>query len=158
MPLSKLPKTFGLGDGLKKGDFPHHFNVKGNYGYVGKTPALRYYGIDQFNTADREDFIRWHDGVKGNWFDFEKELLDYCKNDVKILSEACLKFRVDFIKASEGLDPFRSLTIASATMAVFKKNYLRENYEVVTREEKEVAELEGRHAVPEIRTMTGRFC
>ena len=41
-------------------------------------------------------------------------------------------------------------------MAVYKKNFLRENYQVITGEEKEVSELEGRGPVPELRTLTGK--
>ena len=41
MPLSHMPKTFGLGEFTKKGDFPHAFNVKANYGYVGAYPSIK---------------------------------------------------------------------------------------------------------------------
>ena len=38
MPLSNFPKTFGIKE-LKKGFFPHYFNIKKNYKYIGKVPS-----------------------------------------------------------------------------------------------------------------------
>ena len=42
MPLSAFPKTFGLTE-LKKGFFPHLFNVPDNQNYVGEIPAKDYF-------------------------------------------------------------------------------------------------------------------
>ena len=42
-PLSSLPSQFGL-QGVEKGDFPHDFNLKKNYNYVGELPAPENYG------------------------------------------------------------------------------------------------------------------
>lgn len=44
MALSKLPKTFGLGDDFKKGYFPHLFNTVQNENYIGPLPDISYYG------------------------------------------------------------------------------------------------------------------
>ena len=42
MPLSSFPKTFKLTE-LKKGYFPHKFNIPENQEYVGPVPAIDYY-------------------------------------------------------------------------------------------------------------------
>jgi len=42
MPLSAFPKTFGLTE-LRKGYFPHKFNISENQAYVGPVPAIDYY-------------------------------------------------------------------------------------------------------------------
>ena len=57
MTLSQLPKTFGLGDATKKGDFPHAFNVKANYDYVGSYPDISYYNVDSKKDLERTRLI-----------------------------------------------------------------------------------------------------
>ena len=42
MPLSAFPKTFGLTE-LRKGYFPHQFNIPEHQTYVGPVPAIDYY-------------------------------------------------------------------------------------------------------------------
>ena len=65
-----------------------------------------------------------------NHFDFQEELLKYCRSDVDILRKCCLKFRSMFKeitkkKYSKGIDPFKKcITIASACNLVFRKNFL----------------------------------
>lgn len=153
MALAKLPKTFGL-EGAKKGDFPHFFNIATNYGYVGPYPHISCYGMDIKSTEDRKTFMAWYDTKKDEVFDFEKELLDYCRNDVRILAESCLKFRQLLLDIG-GIDPFNYISIASTCMAVFKNNFLEEEYEVVTLEEHKSAEREKRPAHPIIISVKG---
>lgn len=153
MPLSRLPKTFGL-QNVKKGDFPHLFNKKENYGYKGPYPSLEHYAVNNRSTQDRQALIEWHETIKNRVFDFELELLDYCRNDVRILSESCLKFRGDFMQVTEGLDPFLYMTIASATMNVFKRNFLKEELQVVSLEEAEDAFREKRPPTHKTVSMT----
>ena len=43
LPLKILPKTFGFEHKSIKLDFPHMFNKRSNYNYVGRYPKLRYY-------------------------------------------------------------------------------------------------------------------
>ena len=125
MSLSKLPKTFGL-DGAKKGDFPHTFNTSANYGFVGGYPTLEHYGIDMKKREEREEFIKWYDSVKHQKFDFERELLEYCVNDVDILAKAVLEFRKHLLETTK-VDPLNYVTIASTTMGVYKHNFLEED-------------------------------
>ena len=42
MPMSAFPKTFGLTE-LRKGYFPHQFNIPDHQTYVGPVPSLDYY-------------------------------------------------------------------------------------------------------------------
>ena len=77
------------------------------------------------NTKDREVFKTWHDAcVKENYvFDFQKELLEYCRSDVDILRRSMLKFRKDFIQL-ENIDPLQYITIASVCMTIYRSNYM----------------------------------
>ena len=60
-------------------------------------------------------------------FDFQHEILTYCRSDVDILRRCCLEFRELFRDVTD-IDPFKScLTIASACNLVFRTNFLKEN-------------------------------
>jgi hypothetical protein len=96
MALKKLPKIFGLEDA--KGDFPHLFNVEENQNYVGPFPDIKYFDIDSKSTAERADFIKWHETQKDKIFNFQEEILKYCITDVDILREACSRFRAMVLK------------------------------------------------------------
>ena len=147
MKLSALPKAFGLKE-LKKGWFPHFFNTRDNQQYKGPYPVPKYYGIDFMSTKEREEFLKWHEDKKDEVFDFRKEMLDYCRSDVDILRQACLKFR-DLLMNATGqqreiindkgkmekkwfgaVDPFDSVTIASVCMNVFRTKFLEEEWRV----------------------------
>ena len=68
-------------------------NTKEYQDYAGEFPPLSMYSLDRMPSSDRAAFISWHDGQRGKFFDFQKELLAYCRLDVTILRLACLKFR-----------------------------------------------------------------
>ena len=97
MPLSDFTRTFDIPD-IEKGLFPHH----------------------------GRRLIRWHEEHKSERFVFDEELSRYCEADVALLKEGCMKFRTSFLSATAG-DPFRQITIASACMEVFRKNFLTAN-------------------------------
>lgn len=78
MGLSKLPATFGLTE-LKKGYFPHFFNTPDNQTYVGRLPAAEFYNPDAMSPSDRQKFYSWYDTRKNEEFDFQKEMLEYCR-------------------------------------------------------------------------------
>jgi ribosomal protein S20 len=137
-PLSTFPKTFGLSE-LKKGYFPHYFNKKCNQSYVGKLPAKKHYGYDQMKREQRQQFLEWYNKkVEENYvFDFQKELIEYCRSDVDILRRGCLKLREEFLEIAN-IDPFQYLTIASVCMAIYRSKYLKENtIAVVDKEQKD---------------------
>jgi len=137
MKLSALPKSFGLTE-LKKGWFPHFFNKDENQHYVGPYPNPEYYGVDYMANKEREDFMRWHDTKKNEIFDFETEILEYCRSDVDILRQSCIKFRHLLMSATGtqiekinkkgqvvtdivgGVDPFDYTTIASGRNVAYQ--------------------------------------
>ena len=110
MALSKLPKTFGFKE-LKKGYFPHFFNIPSNQDYVGPYPEPKFYGAEYMSVKDNVEFLKWHKTKNLSTFDFKNELLDYCISDVDILSKACNEFRNLFKKITkkndheDGVDP-----------------------------------------------------
>ena len=143
MPLSAFPKTFGLKE-LKKGFFPHYFNIKKNYNYVGKVPALKYFGYNSMKTKQRKELIKWWVGKRATNYvwDQAKEMREYCISDVDILKRCCIKFRQQFLDVAN-IDPFRYTTIASVCMAIYRSDYIVDDfaenypYEGTTKEKKE---------------------
>jgi len=92
MKLAALPKSFGLIE-LITGLFPHYFNRRENQQYIGAYPNPECYEHSYFNVQERADFLKWYETVTNMQFDFQKEILEYCRSDVDILRKACLKFR-----------------------------------------------------------------
>ena len=135
MGLAKFPKTFGQ-DELCKGYFPHYFNKDENQEYVGPLPCQDNYGVNYMKPEAREKFMVWHqEQVDNNYvFDFQQEILKYCRSDVDILAECCKMYREMFKKATDtnndetGLDPFDSATtIASYCMQVYRTKFLKKD-------------------------------
>ena len=116
--LATLPKTFGFSE-LKKGYFPHLFNIPGNQNYVGSIPAKHYYDPDHMkpNCNNRSKFLKWYDErVEENYvFDFQKELRMYCPSDVDILRRSMMTFRDDFLKI--GIRDLKQATFLSTRTA-----------------------------------------
>jgi len=114
MPLSAFPKTFGLTE-LCKGYFPHKFNCPEHQNYVGPVPALDYYMPETMSPEGKQAFETWHQEQRANnlVFDFQKELVAYCKSDVRLLKQGCLTFKRLF-ETLAGFNPFEHITIASA--------------------------------------------
>ena len=110
---------------LKKGYFPHYFNKECNENYVGPIPSKKHYGYNQMKPGERAKFLKWYDDrISENYvFDFEKEIVDYCRSDVDILRRSLIKFREDFIQL-ENIDPLRYITIASVCMTIYRSNYM----------------------------------
>jgi G:T-mismatch repair DNA endonuclease (very short patch repair protein) len=148
MSLASLPKAFGFTE-LKKGYFPHFFNTRGNQTYVGAYPEPHYYGADYMSTSAREDFMQWYAKVSSEGeFNFQEEMLAYCRSDVDILRRACLKFREQMLEVTGTLtqnedgeaiwgggavDPFNYMTIASVCMGVYHSKFLEEHFKVVVK-------------------------
>jgi len=114
MPLSAFPKTFGLTE-LRKGNFTHKFNIPENQEYVGLIPTIDYYIPKALSPKGRQEFEKWHQEQRNKHevFDFQKELVAYCKSDVRLLKEGCLTFKRLF-EAKAGFNPFEHITTASA--------------------------------------------
>ena len=135
MALAKFPKTFGQ-DELCKGYFPHYFNKDENQEYVGPMPCQDDYGANTMKPEAREKFMAWHqEQVVNNYvFDFQQEILKYCRSDVDIMAECCKLYREMFRKATDtthddtGLDPFDTAsTIASYCMQVYRTKFLKKD-------------------------------
>ena len=110
-PLSAFPATFGLKE-LKKGYFPHSFNTPEHQSYKGRIPAMSYYDPDGMKVEEKK-FEKWYSEQRGV-YDFEKELLGYCKSDVELLKRGCEAFVKQF-KKEANFNPFEKCsTIASA--------------------------------------------
>jgi hypothetical protein len=127
MRLADFPKTFGL-DELAKGYFPHLLNRKENQNYVGPLPSSPYYHPNGMSPAEKETFLKWYHDLKENnyVFNFQEEILSYCRSDVDILRRCCLEFR-ELFRDVTNIDPFeKCLTIASACNLVFRTNFLKE--------------------------------
>ena len=89
---------------LTKGHFPHKFNTAEKQNYVKLHPDKSYYDYDQMKKKDRKKIDEWYETTKGETFDFEQEMFNYCKSDVDILRKGCLKLRELFIQIAN-IDP-----------------------------------------------------
>ena len=128
MSLSKFPKTFGMPE-LCKGYFPHLFNKEENQDYIGPIPDVGYYSHNTMKPEARKAFLAWHkEQVESNYlFDFEKEIVKYCRSDVDILRKCCIEFR-EMLREITGIDPFeKCLTIASTCHEVYRTNFLKKD-------------------------------
>ena len=115
MTLSAFSETFGLTE-LKKGFFPHFFNRSENQQYVGPLPEPHYYDPDGMSPQRKKEFEDWYKQRKEeeNVFDFQKELIEYCRSDVELLKQGCEQFRKLFF-CQAGFDPTeKCVTIARA--------------------------------------------
>jgi hypothetical protein len=130
MSLAALPKAFDLPPEKNKGYFPHLFNTQANQNYVGPLPDKEYYCPDSMFDKNYENFQKWYNEQlmdQDSQFDFQKEILQYCINDVEVLALACIKFRALFLVEC-GVDPFlEAVTIASSCNLAFRRNFLQPN-------------------------------
>lgn len=128
MPLSALPKAYGFAN-LQKGYFPHLFNTLENQNYIGPMPPVETFSPESMKMLECSSFLNWYeDQVKNNYvFDFQKEIVHYCRQDVEILRRACIPFRKAFLELCN-VDPFfEASTIASTCLLVFRKKYLKKD-------------------------------
>ena len=148
MSLAKFPKTFGQ-DELCKGYFPHLFNKEENWNYVGPIPCQNDYGVNFMKPEERKAFIAWHkEQVENNYlFDFQKEIVKYCRSDVDIMRKCCLLFR-EMLRDETTIDPFgKSLTIASYCHEVYRTKFLKEDTIAVFTHERQLKTKQSNMAV-----------
>ena len=102
-------------DPLAKGYFPHLFNRLENANYVGPMPPKEDYLPNTMSVEDKEKFEKWYEQqVENNVvFDFQRDLVEYCKMDVTILRMGCQMFQTLFMEEAN-FNPFEHVTIASA--------------------------------------------
>ena len=127
MPLANFPSAFNLTE-LKKGFFPHSFNLPQHQSYVGEIPPLEFFDPDSMSEKKKKEIEQWHaDQVRrGVQYDFAKEMQEYCESDVALLQAGCEAFTNEF-KEHAGFNPFIScVTIASACHLFWRKHCLKE--------------------------------
>ena len=148
MALSKIPKCFGLK--AAKGTFPHLFNRLENWHYVGALPDIAYYDIDSMSDSSRRTFLDWYHSKKDDEvFHFQKEMYEYCREDVNILRLACMAFRKMLLQLTcsstekdsggctiynGGVDAFSCVTLASMCIEIFRSKFLHEEWGPITEE------------------------
>jgi len=95
---------------------------------VGIVPALDYYMPETMAPKARQALEKWHQEQrdKEGVFDFQKELVAYCKSDVRLLKEGCLTFKRLF-ETLAGFNPFEHITIASACNRDLRMNRMIPN-------------------------------
>ncbi|XP_062614172.1 uncharacterized protein LOC134275908 [Saccostrea cucullata] len=121
--LAKMPSAFGF-DELKKGYFPHFFNMEQNQNYVGPYPPAAFYKPDEMSISGRQAFFEWYEQQTGKVFDFQKEFVEYCISDVDILRRCCAQFRTT-LKSLVKVDPFQeSITFASAANLAYRRQFM----------------------------------
>ncbi|XP_026288119.2 uncharacterized protein LOC113213310 [Frankliniella occidentalis] len=128
MPLSAMPKSFGL-DELKKGYWPFMANKPEYYQYEGPVLERELYCVSNMKSKAASDFNAWYEKqVSENYvFNFRRELIEYCISDVTILRQSCQAFRKLF-KEVAGFDcMFNCLTLSAACMAAFRRNFLKKD-------------------------------
>ena len=128
MALARFPATFDLRE-LKKGYFPHFFNTEENEDYVGPLPEVDHYGPGSMSPKARGQFLQWHLEHQEDIFNMRQEIWGYCNSDVEILKQGSMKFRDQFYQLN-GTDPFKTCTIPSAVMRVFRRNHLKDNEQI----------------------------
>lgn len=92
--LAALGKGFQGDDTVspKKGSFPHLFNRPENQNYEGEIPDESFFDLATFKTEeDMNEFKLWYKSQKGKVWNFKKELVEYCINDVLVLSNVVKK-------------------------------------------------------------------
>ena len=128
MPLASFTSTFNLSE-LKKGFFPHLFNLPHHQNYVGRIPDLEFYDPDGMMPKKKEELLHWHSEqvARNVTFHFKKEMIAYCQSDVALLKAGCIKFQQEF-QSQAGFNPMaKCITIASGCNLYWRKHHLTPN-------------------------------
>ena len=128
MSLDKFPQTFGMSE-LCKGYFPHRFNKEENQNYVDLIPPQAFYSPNTMKPETRKAFLTWYKEQRDNGyiFNFNEEIIKYCRSDVDILRKCCMEFR-EMLREITDIDPFDNcLTIASTCHEVYRANFLKKD-------------------------------
>lgn len=96
MPLSALPEAFGFSK--FKEFFPIRFISEANLQYIGQCPAPEFYGVEEMNDKQRQEFETVYGLAKSSPFSFEREALLYCDEETNVLMTACVKLRQHLIE------------------------------------------------------------
>ena len=128
LKLDQLPKALGLDiDEGGKSFFPHGWNLNKNMDVLLKTlPAKKYYYPETMGKQRRKDFEEWYDMHKDSSFLLCEQIVEYCEQDVRILTHALVKLQKLFFELAT--EPSKrddvlvsSMTLASACLRHFCK-------------------------------------
>lgn len=93
--LANLARDF-FGDELelRKGHFPHLFNTIENYDYIGPLPAKSFFDLSMVikTQSQLDEFNTWYEERRLVPWNFQHELVEYCRNDVLILAELMKRY------------------------------------------------------------------
>lgn len=125
--LAQFPAIFGLDETrYKKGFFPYLFNVPEFQQYRGAIPAIKYFEPNMMPRKKRQEFLEWYALQRNTHYDFQAELLAYCRSDVNILAHSLEKYMREGL-ANNQLNPLECLTIASYALQCYKTNHMPED-------------------------------
>lgn len=113
---------------LEKGYFPHLFNSPTNYNYIGPIPEKKYFDLSFCIGTDKDmtEFNTFYDSWAGrqDW-NFSKQLLAYCINDVQVLAaivkihhEKCTEILYSY-QPKLSVSPWHFTTAAGYVHALF---------------------------------------
>jgi hypothetical protein len=130
--LSMLPETFQFSNKVFKGFFPHKLsNLVDNNFTSDHWPHIKFYEPHNLRSdAERKELLEFLASKVGQEFDFMRECLQYCDQDVLILTLAVLalelatllgtKFHISFIHST-------SFTIAGLSSVYYRHLFMKEN-------------------------------
>jgi hypothetical protein len=124
--LRKFPETFGLVGAGSKGYFPYRFLTKETLSYVGPMPEEKYFDFDRMKVDERTEALKWYDENKDKTFDCYTYCQLYCLQDVYLLMQGCLKFRMTFMQMGYE-DPFQCITIAGVCLDIYRQHFMHDN-------------------------------
>ena len=101
MRLSKMPEAMGIPN-LAKGYHPYHFT---DLNYVGPMVGLEYFDLANESIDERKKFVLWYAEQEKKTYVFRKAIYYYCRLDVDILRQGCVKF-ARLIADITGIYPF----------------------------------------------------
>ena len=122
MPLRKFPKAWSIPN-VVKGWFPH----KSTPADIQTEPVLLCipppddFYTDNMKQEEYDEFISWYEGVeKDKPYDLLKNMILYCKDDVRVLMYGVMLFRDMWIEIY-GIDPFvRNSTLPAAVIEAYR--------------------------------------
>ena len=117
-PLKNFTKTFGLPPEAKKGFFPYKLNSMQNIVYP-DIPDISHFEPDSLPVSTRKELMVWHAQQQGKPYDLQKELEDYCKQDVLILKWG-LETYIRDAKAAGSFNPLKKTTIAAYCLSLYQ--------------------------------------
>ena len=125
MRLSKVPEAMGIPN-LAKGYHPYHFT---DLNYMGPMVGFQYFDPPSEATKDRDKFDLWYAEQQKKPYVFRDAIYYYCRLDVDILRQGCVKFARLIVKIT-GIFPFYDWTchtIAGLALKIYLANFLTEN-------------------------------